>query len=160
MPGDFHLLNYHRRNSFRAPAVTSKTKIRNLTTMKKHPSCLGIAATLVVVLSPLTVRAIPFNLYVSVGQLGGGVGGILEYTPSGAQTTFVSGLQSPRGLAFDDTGNLFVATTNNAGNPSQEGKVLKFAPSGTQSIFGGTGPRFLEALVTDSAKQRVRHGHQ
>jgi sugar lactone lactonase YvrE len=101
-------------------------------------------------MSPLTVRATPLNLYVSVGQLGGGVGGILEYTPSGTQTTFVSGLQSPRGLAFDATGNFFVATTNNGGNPNQEGKVLKFAPSGMRSIFGGTGPRFLEALVTDS----------
>src|SRR5674476_957460 len=37
---------------------------------------------------------------------------IYEFTPSGTQSTFTSGLVNPAGLAFDSVGNLFVADRN------------------------------------------------
>ena len=52
------------------------------------------------------------NLYVSVnGPLGpsNSNGSISEYTPTGVQTTFASGIPRPRGLAFDAVGNLDAA---------------------------------------------------
>jgi glucose/arabinose dehydrogenase len=58
------------------------------------------------------------------------IGSILEFTPSGAQSTFVSGNPNPviAGLAFSSAGDLFVTVPGN-------GDVYKFAPNGGQSIF-------------------------
>lgn len=41
-------------------------------------------------------------------------GSINEYTPGGTQSTFASGLNGPSGVAFDSSGDLFVATLNAA----------------------------------------------
>jgi hypothetical protein len=117
--------------------------------------CLTTA--LLSALAPITaVRATSINpnLYVSGGILGGanGNGLILEYTPSGTQITYAAGhavgLNSPRGLAFDSTGNLFVASTTVGA--TDQGNLLKFTPGGTQSNFGGTGSNFMQGVVTDS----------
>ena len=53
----------------------------------------------------LAITAHAQNLYVTVIH----PGTILEYTPSGVQSTFATGLTGPRGLAFDSIGNLFAA---------------------------------------------------
>lgn len=54
-------------------------------------------------------QATPGDLYVSDDS-----GSIYQYTPpSGTKTTFGSGLQRPRGLAFDGKGNLFQSDSNN-----------------------------------------------
>ena len=42
-------------------------------------------------------------------------GSIYEYTPDGVRSTFASGLNQPRGLAFNSAGDLFVAE-NGSGN--------------------------------------------
>src|ERR1700757_4488832 len=60
------------------------------------------------------------NLFVSGGN------SIYEFTPSGVETTFVSGLNAPGALTFDKAGNLFVADT---------GSILKFTSQGVQSTF-------------------------
>ena len=66
----------------------------------------------------------------------GGV--ILRITPDGVATTFASGLPSPRGMAVDREGNLFVSVTG-------DGTIRRFTPGGVGSIFAtGLAPRDLE----------------
>lgn len=64
------------------------------------------------------------NLFVSVY----GSGQINTLTPTGAQSTFASGLNQPLGLAFDQAGNLYEADANS-------GNIYKFSPAGAQSTF-------------------------
>jgi len=53
-------------------------------------------------------------------------GRIFKFTPNGSRSTFASGLTHPFGIAFDNTGNLFVAEMQ----PDQKGGViLKFMPT-------------------------------
>jgi DNA-binding beta-propeller fold protein YncE len=52
---------------------------------------------------------------------------IYEYTPSGVQSTFASGLAFPTGLAFDGVGDLFAADSS--------GTIYKFTPGGVQTTF-------------------------
>jgi sugar lactone lactonase YvrE len=58
----------------------------------------------------LATSAYAQNLYVSTHRLQS-LGGhaILEFTPDGTQSTYATGLDNPRGLAFDSIGNLFAA---------------------------------------------------
>jgi DNA-binding beta-propeller fold protein YncE len=79
------------------------------------------------------------NLFVS--STNGNSGSILEFTPGGVESTFATGLTSPRGLAFDSTGNLFV--TENIGGPL--GDILEFTPGGIETVFasGLSNPQFL-----------------
>jgi len=63
------------------------------------------------------------NLYVSVGSQ------IEEYSPSGQDLgAFATGLSTPQGLAFDSSGNLYVAL-------SGTGSVEKFNSSGLGATF-------------------------
>jgi DNA-binding beta-propeller fold protein YncE len=67
---------------------------------------------------------------------------ILKFTPTGAESTCVTGLTNPRGLAFDSSGNLFVAESN----PAPDGDILKFPTCGGTPTFFATGlnrPQFL-----------------
>ena len=57
-----------------------------------------------------------------------GSGKIYEFTPSGAQSTFASGLNQPVGLAFNSAGDLFEADANS-------GNIYEFTPGGAQSTF-------------------------
>src|SRR5215469_5082883 len=99
----------------------------------------------------LAVTAHAQNLYVTVLR----PFEILEYTPSGVQSTFATGLSvAPRGLAFDSIGDLFLAgTVNPEGNGI--GKVLKYNLKNKVSTFGtvsiGGEDIFLEGLATDIA---------
>jgi DNA-binding beta-propeller fold protein YncE len=81
------------------------------------------------------------NLFVSTeGDPGNDT--ILEFTPSGMESTFATGLNNPRGLAFDSFGNLFVAESN----PAPDGDILKFAPGGGAPTVFASGidlPEFL-----------------
>jgi sugar lactone lactonase YvrE len=96
------------------------------------------------------------NLYVSLhGALCGFnctnfSGSISEYTPDGMQSTFASGLARPRGLAFDTSGNLFVAVTYFAPPLQSHASILKFPPLGQRSVFGNFALSFAEGVVTDS----------
>lgn len=105
----------------------------------------------------LAITAHAQNLYVTVLR----PAEILEYTPSGTQSTFDSGqhppgLSAPRGLAFDSIGNLFAAETVNFEHTGNGiGKVLKFNLNNHISTFGtvsiGGEDIFLEGLATDIA---------
>ncbi len=77
------------------------------------------------------------NIYVSM--LNGGT--IQKFDPSGYETLFASGLSYPQSLAFDSSGNLYVAMSS--------GKIDKIDPSGNKSTFasgfgysGGAGLAF------------------
>src|SRR5438128_1242565 len=98
---------------------------------------LALGAGLAAVLAPVTVHA--QNLYVTVIR----PGEIFEYTPSGVQSTYATGLSAPRGLAFDSIGNLFVSTDCFC-EPGSD-TILEFTPSGVGSTFatGLTNPRGL-----------------
>jgi sugar lactone lactonase YvrE len=57
-------------------------------------------------------------------------GNIDEFAPDGTETSppFASGLNFPYGLAFDSSGNLFVASIGTE-------DIYRYTPDGTQSIF-------------------------
>ncbi len=80
------------------------------------------------------------NLFVSTeGDPGNDT--ILQFTPSGMESTFATGLTQPRGLAFDASGNLFVAETR----PSPDGDILEFTTGGGEIVFASVidRPEFL-----------------
>ena len=64
---------------------------------------------------------------------------IIEITPNGTKSTFASGLNSPYGLAFDSSGNLFVS------DGSSSSSITEITPNGTKSTFasGLDSPRGL-----------------
>src|SRR5947199_6226081 len=84
------------------------------------------------------------NLYVSA-NVPGGNHAIFEYTPSGTQSTYATGLDNPRGLAFDSIGNLFATTAHNA-DDIDLGKVLKFNPRNHVNTVGSAAHFFFEGL--------------
>ena len=72
---------------------------------------------------------------------------------TGTPTTFLSNLDHPRGVAFDNAGNLFVATNTSDSSGNIQGTILKITPGGAMSTFAtgfGTG-FFLQQLALDSA---------
>src|SRR5439155_1350426 len=60
---------------------------------------------------------------------------IFRFTPDGTESTFVSGLNGPFGLAFDSSGNVFEGDTGS-------NTIFKFTSDGTGSTFapGLSGP--------------------
>ena len=89
------------------------------------------------------------NLYVSA-NVPGGNHAIFEYTPTGTQSTYATGLDNPRGLAFDSIGNLFATTAHNA-DDIDLGKVLKFNPRNHVNTVGSAAHFFFEGLAIDIA---------
>jgi hypothetical protein len=79
------------------------------------------------------------DLYASVNGITGPINGngfIYQYTTTGVQSIFASGISHPRGVTFDHFGNLFVATYTvdpNTGNVSSA--ILKIFADGTQTTF-------------------------
>jgi len=71
-------------------------------------------------LVPISAYAAPGDLY----EVDSSNGSIVIFTPTGAKTTFASGLNSPFGAAFDSSGNLFVGDGNTG---SFDGSIYKFA---------------------------------
>ena len=90
------------------------------------------------------------NLYVSAHSPGSHK--IFEFTPSGTQSTYASGLLFPRGLAFDSIGNLFAAETVAPGDRDLLiGRVLKFNLRNHVSTVGSAANFFFEGLAIDVA---------
>src|SRR4029077_4931749 len=81
------------------------------------------------------------NLFVST-QGDPGNDTILEFTPTGMESTFATGLTNPLGLAFDGSGNLFVVEEN----PAPDGDILKFGPGGAETVFA-SGLNYPEDLA-------------
>jgi DNA-binding beta-propeller fold protein YncE len=98
-------------------------------------SIRSACATVILAMATLTANGESGDLFASVnGGFGNGLGSIYQYTPNGERSTFASGLNRPRGLAFDSAGNLLVATTFI--DWTEHSTILKFTPDGTQSVFG------------------------
>jgi sugar lactone lactonase YvrE len=94
------------------------------------------------------------QLFASVsGTNQNGGGSIFQYAPGGTLTTFASGLDKPRGLAFDSVGNLFVATNTRDSLGNSQGTIFKFTPDGVMSTFATGFPAnfFLNGMATDAA---------
>jgi DNA-binding beta-propeller fold protein YncE len=88
------------------------------------------------------------NLYVSTQRPPSHA--ILEFTPSGTQSTYASGLLFPRGLAFDSIGNLFAAETLEPDN-HDIGRALRFNLRNKVSTVGSVTNFFFEGLAVDVA---------
>jgi DNA-binding beta-propeller fold protein YncE len=97
----------------------------------------------------LAITAHAQNLYASA-NVPGGNHEVFEFTPSGVQRIYASGLNNPRGLAFDSIGNLFATTAHDAGE-IEIGKVLKFNLRNHVSTFGSAAKFFFEGLAIDIA---------
>jgi hypothetical protein len=75
-----------------------------------------------------SVYGLAFN---SAGDLFGAdynSGNIYKYSPTGARSTFASGLSWPTGLAFNSAGNLFVGSEG-------DGNIYEYSPNGARSTF-------------------------
>jgi DNA-binding beta-propeller fold protein YncE len=98
----------------------------------------------------LAITAHAQNLYVSA-NVPGGSHKIFEFTPlGGTPTTYASGLDNPRGLAFDSIGNLFATTIHEADNIGI-GRVLKFNLRNHVSTVGSAANFTFEGLAVDIA---------
>src|SRR5438270_7595596 len=97
----------------------------------------------------LTITAHAQNLYVSA-NVPGGSHAIFEYTPAGTQSTYATGLNNPRGLAFDSIGNLFAAEVHEV-RDHDIGRVLRFNLRNYVSTFGSAAWFSFEGLATDIA---------
>jgi DNA-binding beta-propeller fold protein YncE len=110
----------------------------------------ALAAALLAV-TGATANGAPGDLFASInGGSGNGIGAIYQYASNGVQSTFASGLNQPRGLAFDSAGNLFVATNFCEETSSCYPTILKIAPDGTQNTFATIPDSFFaEGLAID-----------
>jgi sugar lactone lactonase YvrE len=119
----------------------AETKFKSTLCVARHlfsrVACLG---ALVLICSSAAAQ----NLFMSDGYSGieRDLGNIYKIAPDGGRSFFASELNGPLGLAFDSTGNLFVASFG--------GAILKFAPDRTQSTFA-IGLNYPEGLTFDSA---------
>jgi len=118
------------------------------------PGSTGVAAYGLSTKANVTTRG---NLFASInGTTQNGGGSIFQYTPAGTQDSFASGLDRPRGVAFDSAGNLFVAiNTLDTNSGTFQGTILEIAPDGTESTFanvvGPSADSFVADIKVDSA---------
>ena len=117
----------------------------------------GALAVVSLAIGAVTANGALDDLFVSINSDGAnGNGSISEYTPTGVQSLFASGLSLPRGVAFDHFANLFVANSTLDVNQTLQGTIVKITPGGVQSLFAtvpGTPPAgiILEGLAFDRA---------
>jgi len=119
--------------------------------MKTITKLIYTALTIVILaIATVTANAAVGDLYVSSQGSGGNGGGLVyEYTPTGQQSTFASGLPRPRGVGeLDSRGNLVVAT-NFFDGTEFEASVLKITPTGVQITIATLGNYFLEGVAID-----------
>jgi sugar lactone lactonase YvrE len=121
--------------------------------MKKTTKFIHAAfAVAIFTIGALTATGALNDLFVSIGGDGSNGGGfIYKYTPDGVQSIFASGLSNPRGVAFDRSGNLFVAnSTYDDVTQTYQGSVIKITPGGVQSLFATIqGDHIFEDLAFD-----------
>jgi hypothetical protein len=140
-----------------APRISEKNDER-----KKHMKTVtniiySAFAVVILAIGAVTANGAVNDLFASVNGSGFNGGGfIYQYTSTGVQSIFASGLSRPRGVAFDHFSNLFVATnTFDSVSGNFTGAIVKIAPDGTQTTFANVnGPSssfFLEDLKIDSS---------
>ena len=120
--------------------------------MKTITKLIYLAFTVVILaIGAVTANGAPNDLFVSINGDGNNGGGfIYQYNLDGVQSTFAAGLSRPRGVAFDHSGNLFVATnTFDSVSGTLQLSIVKITPGGVQSTFAtlsgnlkGQGVRF------------------
>jgi len=98
-----------------------------------------ICATIALVglaLDAATANGAVGDLFVSINGTGfDGGGSIYRYAPSGQQSTFAVGLSRPRGVTFDQFGNLFVGNMMCFGGTCCcQGTIVKITPDGVQRV--------------------------
>jgi sugar lactone lactonase YvrE len=129
------------KGSFTMKNKPTETKFKSAPGVRRdlfsRVACLG---ALILICSSAAAQ----NLFMSDGYSGieRDLGNIYKIAPDGVRSSFASELNGPLGLAFDSTGNLFVASFG--------GAILKFAPDRTQSIFA-SGLNDPEGLAFDAA---------
>jgi hypothetical protein len=111
-----------------------KSKIESMNHLSCAAACAGVFLLLTCCATPAQ------NLFVTSCI---NPGSIFEYTPGGTRSTFAyTGLNYPYGLAFDSSGDLFVA--NSLDDAGTGGYVTKITPGGVQStIPSGPDPKGL-----------------
>jgi hypothetical protein len=119
--------------------------------LRNSSTLLSLGAALAAVLVPITAHA--QNLYVSAHTPGTGPyhHSILEFTAPNTYSVYASGLQFPRGLAFDSLGNLLAAETLAPADDVAVGKVLKFNLRNKATTLGSAANFFFEGLAIDVA---------
>ena len=115
-------------------------------------SLLFLAFAAFIVADNLSAQVVPGNLYASInGTAQNGGGFVNQYTSDAVQSTFLSGLDRPRGIIFDASGNTFLATTNLDGSGNYHGSIIEISSGGVQSVFGTADLNFfIEGLAMDS----------
>src|SRR5512133_3050777 len=63
-----------------------------------------------------------------------GIALLAACVPGAVAQPFATGLNQPRGMVFDDAGNLFVAEAGAASVGANSGRVIQISPSGTLSV--------------------------
>ena len=105
-----------------------------------------VAAFVVAILAmgALTANSEPGDLFASIEAApGNALGFIYKYSRDGVRTTVASGLSRPRGLAFDSTGNLFVATNFCDDATWCHPTILKITPDGAWNAFATIADSFF-----------------
>ena len=131
-----------------------KTKV----TETKFQSALGFASRLFSTVTSLGAvilicsSAVAQNLFVSgTGCVGDpSCGHIYEFTWDGVQSTFASGLTAPGGVAFDNSGNLFIADCENCRTPRADFAIYKITSNGVRTTFA-SGLSYPLHLAADTA---------
>jgi sugar lactone lactonase YvrE len=146
------LIAVSRLTAMEAKQSKRKETMKPLTHFRKTRILRNILLSLGAIFE-LAITAHAQNLYVSAHTPGTGFyhHSILEFTPSGVQSTYASGLSFPRGLAFDSLGNLFAAETFAPADDVAVGKVLKFNVRNKASTLGSASQFFFEGLAMDIA---------
>jgi sugar lactone lactonase YvrE len=111
-------------------------------------------AAVILATGAVTANGAVNDLFASVNGNGDNGGGfIYQFTPTGVQTTFASGLSRPRGVAFDHFGNLFVVTnTFDSVSGTFQPSIVKITPGGVQSTFATiSGDFFGSGLAIDGS---------
>lgn len=132
--------------------------MKNKLTETKFKSVLGVAGKLFTSVACLgaviliCASASAQNLFVTATDVSTGtpIGTIYQFAAGGVQSTFASGLNGVGGLAFDSTGNLFVADSTVGVNGSLNTTIYKFTANGVQSTFA-VGLHGVGGLAFDSA---------
>jgi Gluconolactonase len=104
----------------------------------------AVLGYLVVAVAGLAAAFVPISVHAAAGDLYASefnTNTVLKFTPAGTKTPFVTGLNGPRGLAFDGSGNLFEGEFS--------GTIFKIAPDGTKTTFA-TGVGNVFGLAFDA----------